>query len=389
MRRNILGIVVVLAVMGLGGCSTGGPEEPRVTEGMWIENAYAGLFFPSPDGEQAVTLEGRLHPADNSWCIADLPAPDSVGDVLPVTIDALSVGTPQLRCTDSPFITSPRWSPEGSRIAAQGQESTPDSQSAPDVDQTKLYVLDPSSLEIETIMDIGGPGPAVWVSETEILYYRFEPQEAWYVASVDGDELRTISAPLPGGLLEPVLVGDSTVVYRTDRREALADPEAVEVADLIELDWKTGTSRELAPLKNLNPDGQVPDPGFVTDMTADLRYAVLWAETKANQGRGPNVYVYDLESQTPVAHTPPGVDPQEFIGIGGAPYLVGDAWIAYSAIDSTSGESEFHLNVYIAPLDDPSAGIELFQDGLLFDVHNDRLTIAAGSGGLAILDMDF
>lgn len=372
MRRNmwvaVLGLLVVLVVVGLGGCSTGGPGEPRVTDGMLIGDAFGGLFFPSPDGQQAVMFEGE------SWCIADLPAPDAIDDELPVTVGVLSPGNPELRCSDSPVSpdASPRWSPDGSRIVAS------------DLEQAKVYVLDPSSLEIETTLDVRGNFP-IWVSETEILlYYGAEAQAVWYVESVEGDERRQISAPHLAGL-DPVLVDDSTVVYLTIRREAMTDPEAVEIADLIELDWKAGTTTELAPMQNLNAGGQIPDPGVVTDMTSDLRYAVLWAQTKANEGQGPNVYVYDLESETLIAHTPPGLDPQTLAFL---PFLVGDAWVAYTATADDS-DAGYQTNVYIAPLDDPSAAIELFQDGLLVDVTNDRLTIAAASEGLAILDIDF
>lgn len=376
MRKNTVWAVVLISFAGLGGCSTGdspGPGEvaavPRVTGGMSIADATGGLYVPSPDGGRAVTFEG------DSWCIADLPNPDAVADVLPVTMGALSPGTSAVRCSDSPVVTSPLWSPGGSRIVALGQESTP-----------QLYVLDPLSLEIETILDNAGR-PAVWVSESELLYFRAEPEPTWHLAPIDDGEPRTISAPRPAPSV-PVLVDDSRVVYRTDRPRVVANPGDAEVADLTQLDWTAGTTKELAALRNLNPDGQIADPGTLTDMTPDLRYAALWAQTKANESReGPTVYVYDLESGMLMPHTPPGLVPQPQ---GGRPYLVGEEWIIYSAwIDDVSGKSEPHISVYLAPLDDPSGAIELFRDGLLIDVHNDRLTIGTPSGGVAILDMDF
>lgn len=381
-------VVVGIPLLALGPLGDESPATPRVTKGILITNAsttYLPInldrYWPSPDGERAVVIE------EGSWCIADLPAPNSVGDVLPLTISALSSGTQQLQCTDSLSITAPRWSPDGSRIVAYGQESTPGSLSTLDRDQTKLYVLDTSSLEVETVLDSGLTLTAIWVSNTEILYYGTEPQPAWYVASLDGGELKTISAPQPGDG-DPVQVGDSTVIYRAHNPGMFADSEADEVSNLIKLDWNAGTATVLASLRNLNPGGQIPDPGFVMDITADLRYAILMATGTANEfGRGPTAYVYELESQELIPHTPPGFDPQTRTYL---PFLVGDAWIAYTAIpDDASNESENHQNVYIAPLDDPAAAIELFRDGVLVDVHNDRLTIFVGSEGLVILDMDF
>lgn len=369
MTRKIawIAMAVALGAAGLGSCSNGGPMEPRVANGMWMEGAGVGPYFPSPDGEQVMFLEGA------SWCVADLPTPEGVDAVLPVTMGVLPSGTWAVRCSDSLVVTSPFWSPDGSRIAALGQESTP-----------QLYVLDPASLEIETILDNAG-WPAAWVSESEILYYGGEPAPTWQVAPVDGESPRTISAPRPAASA-PVLVDDSRVVYRTDRPRAGANPGAVEVADLIELDWRSGTATELAALNNLNPGGGIADPGLVSDVTSDLGYAVLFAATKANEsGEGPTAYVYDLEGGALIEHTAPDSTLQS---LGTRPFLVGDAWIAYSAL--ASGDSGPLLNVYLAPLDDPSAAVVLFEDGLLVDAQNDRLFIAMPSGeGIVFLDLDF
>ena len=175
------------------------------------------------------------------------------------------------------------------------------------------------------------------------------------------------------------MVGEGTVVYWTVTVGDSGDGERPDLmSHLVELDLEAGTTTELAPLVDLFPEGVIPDLGTATGITSDLRYAVLWAQTKANAtGQGPTAYVYELETQTLTPHTPPGSSPQTLVF---QPLLVNDEWIAY-----TPSSREIPA-VYLAPLAEPGAAIEVFRGGTLVAVRDNRLFIVGEN--LVILDLD-
>ncbi len=388
-KTTVATAVILLVVLGaplivLGWLRDPSPAGPRVTKAVRVTNLAfgsgfnTGAYVLSPDGAQAVVVE------QGSWCIADLPEPTTVGEDLPVLIEGLTAGTQELRCADSPYIAFPSWSPDGTRIVAYGQEAPPITSPGLDPDLAQLYVLDASSLEVEAILDSALGTPPIWLNNSEVFVYDYQ-QSAFNVVPIDGSRLRAIPAPRPYiGRVVPV--GDSTVAYATVNTETFGQDGAALDAKLIMIDADAGAATELAPLSDLNPEGSVPDPGFVTAMTSDLRYAVLMALLAANEfGQGPTTYVYDVANQVLIPHTAPGYGPQPRTS---PPFLVGEAWVAYSAIpDPTTDEPDFHLNVFIAPLDDPTAGIELFQDGQLVAAQGDRLLILAENP--VILELDF
>ncbi len=367
----------VLLVVGL--LSDGGTATPVIGGGVLLENAGSGghPMLIGPDGEQAVVIE------EGRWCIADIPSlPGLEGGESPLAIDSLPSEDLDMRCTDSYAIASPHWSPDGSRIVAQAHESTADSPEF-NLPQAELVVFDVATLEVETVLSSGPAPVAAWVGSSEVLYYpgSHYPDPVWHITSVDG-ETREINAPSPL-LGDPVRVGDSTVVYLSRLADGSAAPGVAEVGRLIALDSETETVTDLAPLKNLNLEGTAPDPGLLTGVSSDLRYAVLLAMVLPNEsGHGPTAYVYAAEDQELISHAPPQLGPETRTYL---PLLVGDSWIAYTAAPGDGSERI----VYIAPIDDPSATAEIFRGGILVGGHGRYLVVARGFDETAILELDF
>ncbi len=367
---------------------------PQVISGVQITNMDIGSlsdfdnYVLSPNGDRAFILQ------EDSWCIADLPPFGSVADVALLAAGDLPTGTQELRCTDPPSFVDfarPSWDPGGSRILVGGAPQ----RDGPEPRTTSIYVVAASNLEIEAILEGGFVRQVVWASNREILYYvpdlELEAESAWHLESIDGVILKTINAPRPSQF-PPVKVGESTLVYAARPVPTFGDArDFLDPGHLIQLDWNAGTVSELAPLRDLNPLSPdtvdyFPDPGILTGVSSDLRYAVLMAGTFIQTGLGPTAYVYNTRRQTLIPHTAPiyGPESRSFL-----PYLVGDGWIVYSPIPvNIDTETDFHLTIYLAPLDDPEAAIEIFREGILLKAQNNHLMID-GPQGLVILELGF
>ena len=254
-----------------------GSDQPTVSAGVLLENAGSAgnPILLAPEGERALVIE------EARWCVAEMPSLQRLdSDVL--AIDSLPLGTLDKRCTDSYAIASPNWSPDGSRLVAQGHETTGESFEF-ELPKAELLVFDTATLEVETVLTTGPVPVALWVSNSEVLYYPGPsyPDPLWLVTSIEG-ETRDVAAPspLPGGAIR---VSDSTVVYPSRPADGSVAPGDPEVGRLIALDLATDTVTELAPLKNLNPDGTAPDPGLLTGVSTDLTHAVLLAKVSPNE----------------------------------------------------------------------------------------------------------
>ncbi len=390
-KTALVAAAVLLIVLGvplilLGWLPDQSPAEPRVTKGIRVSNlAPEGLrntdeYVLSPDGSRAVVVR------EGSWCIADLPALAVADEDPPITIEGLNAGTQELRCADSPFIWSPRWSPDGTRIVAFGQEGPSSRPPGLDEDLAQLYFLDASNLQVEAIVD-GEPGTLpIWLNDEEVLYNARRAEDSvWIVVAIDGSVRSTIPAPRP--YLGPAVpVDDSTAAYVTVNTDTFAQEGSALDATLMLIDIESGSATALAPLSDLNPGGDIPDPGYVTAMTPDLRYAVLIAVHIANEtGRGPTTYVFDVENRVLIPHTAPGYGSESRTLF---PYLLGEGWIAYTPVpDPTTDEPDDRLRIFIAPLDEPRAGFEIFQDGQLVAAQGNRLLILAEDP--VILELDF
>lgn len=371
-------VALGVGVLLVGLVRSGRAGTPSIGGGVLLESAGLGPqpILIGPDGERAILVE------EGRWCIADLPplAEFEAGES-PVAIDSLPTAALDMRCTDSYAIASPHWSPDGTRIVAQAHESTGASPEF-DLRRAELVVFDAVTLDAEAVLSSGRAAMAVWVGNSEVLYYpgHLYPDPIWHITSVEG-ETREVNAPSPL-FGDPVRVDDSTVAYLTGPADGSAAPGIAEVGRLIALDPTTGTVTDLAPLQNLNLEGTAPDPGLLTGISSDLGYAVLFALVRPNEsGRGPTAYGYDVEGRELIPHAPPELGAETRTSL---PVLVGDSWVAYTAIPGDGSERI----VYIAPIDDPSATVELFK-GTLVAGHDNYLIAVTGFGELAVLELNF
>jgi hypothetical protein len=346
LTRSALLVAVLLALgAGIWFLGTRSPTARiKVEQGIRFEKAQISAQFRYGAG-QLFTI------ADNGdWCFADSPATGEIRGELPVTGDEVATATIQLRCTSSPVddpaieIGNVDMSPAGSGMFAVARDEA--------TQQLTFFLADTASLEVRSFEYPATRGAPAWVGEDELLYYE---GDAWTLATSAGTALLRIPGPAPGG---PIYrISESLIVYLTPPPQAL-----------VRVDLTAAETAEVGQLTGL-------DPVLLMGVTPDLSRALVWDATRTSLGlAGTSVFVYDLDTGRVIPHAPPGTgDETQSV----FPFLVGDDRVAYSAATTGFGApAVVSPSVYVAPIDNPDAAIEIFTGGfVLIDAESERLLI--------------